>query len=145
MEALEAAIALKHNCKPSHKETVLVREVTKADETIWEGNVEVFELAGHSESKRCYAWKNPDGKGGYKIFTVLESHVVNSANRAVQAAIFTNALPIDRETIKVKDLDVVKRYLEDCKNILQQIGRRAERLDLTDWNWEGPGKGAGQN
>jgi hypothetical protein len=90
-----------------------------------------------------YAWKNPDGKGGYKIFTVLESHVVNSANRTVQAAIFTNVLPIDREP--AKDLDLIKRYLEECKSMLQKIGRRAERLDLTDWNLEGPGEGTGQN
>jgi hypothetical protein len=92
LDTLQTAIELKHHCRPTHRETVFVRERTAADETMWEGQVEVFDLTGHKEAKICYAWLHTDGDGT-KIFTVLGNQIVYSAQRAVQAAIFMDAQP----------------------------------------------------
>jgi hypothetical protein len=55
--ALQVAIQLQHLCKPTHRETVFVREKLE-NETVWEGEVEVFDLEDHQEAKTCYAWQN---------------------------------------------------------------------------------------
>jgi hypothetical protein len=86
LDVLRAAIQFKHQCQPTHRRSVFVRE--KLDnKTVWEGSVEVFDLAGHPEAKVCYAWQDFMSKG-VKIFTVLENHLINTPLRAIQAAIF---------------------------------------------------------
>lgn len=127
--ALEAAIFIKHNCKATHRETVFVLESTTDDETVWEGNVEVFVLAGHAQAKICYAWQHADERGHLKIFTVLESPFIDSAKKAVQAAIFIDAQPLTRRT--TPNLEFLVHQLEECKSILRRIGTRAENLAAT--------------
>lgn len=92
LDVLAGAILKKHKCTPTHKETVFVREKTREDEMVWEGQVEVFDLTGHTEAQTCYAWRHTDS-AGTKIFTVLGSQIVNSAQRAIQAAIFVDVQP----------------------------------------------------
>jgi hypothetical protein len=92
LDALEAAILTKHKCAPTHRETVSVQEKTVRGEMVWEGEVEVFDLTGHKDAQTCYAWRHTDGVGT-KIFTVLGSHIVSSAKRAIQAAIFVDVQP----------------------------------------------------
>jgi hypothetical protein len=59
-----------------------VKEVFRG-ETVWEGIVEVFDLAGHPKASRVYAWKNePDHH-----VTVLHLGPIKSAADAVRAAI----------------------------------------------------------
>lgn len=91
--ALESAIKERHKCRPIHKETVFVHEKTEDDKTMWQGNVEVFELNKHDEAKTCYAWQHREKNGDMKIIAVLGSGLINSANRAVQAAIFMDEQP----------------------------------------------------
>ena len=38
-----------------------VHEVFRG-ETVWQGDVEVFDLTGHPKAKRAYAWSHLDGK-----------------------------------------------------------------------------------
>lgn len=117
--ALEAAIVIKHNCRPDHRETVFVREKTADNQTIWEGQVETFNLTGHRDSKSCYAWQCADPKGRVKIFTVLENQFIDSPRKAVQSALFMDALP---PVTKLKrDLEFIRDQLEECKNILYGI------------------------
>jgi hypothetical protein len=92
LDALEVAILTKHKCTPTHRETVFVQEKTTDGEMVWEGQVEVFDVTGHKEAQKCYAWWHTDGHGT-KIFTVLGNQVVSSAQRAIQAAIFVDVQP----------------------------------------------------
>ncbi len=44
-----------HTCEAKHIEIVLVHERFQG-KTVWEGEVEVFALAGHKKAERGYAW-----------------------------------------------------------------------------------------
>jgi len=91
IEALMAAIILKHRCRAVHRETVVIHEKTEADETVWEGLVSVFDLSGHRKAKVCYAWPHFKPNGKVKLITVLGSRTIDSPRKAVQAAIFFDA------------------------------------------------------
>lgn len=100
LNTLKGAILIRHGCNANHKRTVYVNEQTVAKETVWEGNVEEFDLIGHKKAKICYAWLSVSEDGKTKIFTVLKNRVVNSATKAVQAAIFVDAQPPVHEPLK---------------------------------------------
>jgi hypothetical protein len=127
LEALEAAILIKHKCKPTHRETVFVREETREKETVWVGYVDAFALTGHQQAKTCYAWQHTDGKGGVKIFAVLENQFVDSAKRAVQAAIFMGAQPMSRKSYA--ELELSRQELEEYQNALRKTWTKIEVLD----------------
>lgn len=88
LEALETAIFINHKCKPTHRETAFVHVETKDAETVWKGHVEVFDIAGHKKASTCYAWQNLESGG--KVFAILGNHFIDSAIKAVQAAIFVD-------------------------------------------------------
>jgi hypothetical protein len=82
---LQKAIKATHGCDSKHVEQVPVRE-TYQGKTVWEGNVEVFDLIGHAKTKRCYAWAY-DVEDGSRTLAVLELPPVISPITAVRAAI----------------------------------------------------------
>ena len=82
---LKDAIRATHGCESLHVESVPVKEVLE-DQTAWEGTVEVFDLVGHLQAKRAYAWTYPDGDQN-KTFTVLGIPPVDSPQSAVKVAI----------------------------------------------------------
>jgi hypothetical protein len=82
---LQKAIRATHGCESSFVEQVPVRE-TFHRKTVWEGNVEVFDLLGHPKAKRCYAWAY-DVETGSRTLAVLELPPVISPITAVRAAI----------------------------------------------------------
>lgn len=51
-------------------------------ETVWEGEVLIFELQGHPSARRCYAWE-VEGE----VTAVLAVPPVHSAQDAVRAAL----------------------------------------------------------
>lgn len=61
-------------------------------QTVWQGQVEVFDLTGHPKAKRCYAWSHREGKNdeGERFVAVLEIPPVGSARTAVQASIMAD-------------------------------------------------------
>ena len=65
-----------------------VHEVFRG-ETVWQGDVEVFDLTGHPKAKRCYAWSHLDGAKDERtrFVAVLEIPPVDSAQKAVQVQI----------------------------------------------------------
>ena len=87
LATLKAAIALKHQCQSFHRERVFVQTPVNGGVEPWQGDVEVFDLMGHPKAEMCYAWTIPE-PAGIKILTVLESAVVDSPGKAVQAAHF---------------------------------------------------------
>jgi hypothetical protein len=90
LEELDGVIVKLHGCEASPVETVAVEE-THQGKTVWEGEVEVFDLAGHPRAARCYAWGLPDETGTLQIVTVLEIPPVDSALMAVRVALASGA------------------------------------------------------
>ena len=88
IESIQTVIQKLHGCASTWVEAVPVHEVFRG-QTVWKGDVEVFNIAAHPKAKRCYAWaerKNQNDPGA-KFFTVLEIPPVISAKTAVQAGI----------------------------------------------------------
>jgi hypothetical protein len=77
-----------HQCLATWSETVEVHE-TFGGQPVWDGAVEVFDLKGHPQAARCYAWgEPPEAEGGKpKVYAVLEVPPVRSAADAVRASI----------------------------------------------------------
>jgi hypothetical protein len=72
--------------------TVPVHEVFRG-ETVWQGDVDVFDLTGHPKVKRAYAWSHLDGKNDERtrFVAVLEIPPVESAETAVRVQIVKDA------------------------------------------------------
>jgi hypothetical protein len=70
------------------RETVPVHEVFQG-QTVWQGDVEVFDLNGHPKAERAYAWSHLDGEKDERtrFVTVLELPPVNSPETAVRVQI----------------------------------------------------------
>jgi hypothetical protein len=85
---LQVAIQRLHNCGANYRETVPVEEVFQG-RTIWQGEVEVFDLYGHPKAKVGYGWSHREGKDdkGERFVTVLQIPPVTSPETAVKVAI----------------------------------------------------------
>jgi IS1 family transposase len=91
LDELKATIERSEKCSAKHIATVPVTEIYR-EKTIWEGEVEVFELTGHAKAQKAYAWGYPKDTGrGWVITTVLEIPPVVSPQTAVKAAIVADA------------------------------------------------------
>ena len=88
IEELRVAIRYLYGGEATHVESVPVKE-TFQGKTVWEGIVEVFELHGHPEANRVYAWAHAtdDKKHPSRHVTVLRIPPVISPETAVKAAI----------------------------------------------------------
>ena len=87
MKEVRLAVERLHECKARHLKSVPVKEILKG-KTVWDGVVEVFELSGHAQAKRCYAWGHWEDEAGKqtRIGTVLGVPPVDSPIAAVRAA-----------------------------------------------------------
>jgi hypothetical protein len=85
---IQAAFLKLHGCDAVYVETVPVHEEFQG-KTIWQGDVEVFDIRGHPKAKRGYGWGHVTGEHdqGRRYFTVLELPPVDSPQSAVKAAI----------------------------------------------------------
>jgi len=85
---IQAAILNVHGCNAKYVETVPVVEEFQG-QTIWEGEVEVFETTDHPKAKRIYAWGHATGENDQarRYLCVLELPPVTSPQTAVKAAI----------------------------------------------------------
>ncbi|KQC06799.1 MAG: hypothetical protein APR62_07495 [Smithella sp. SDB] len=87
---LKKAIERLHNCRALYIEDVIVVEKFGL-ETVWEGTVSVFELTGHSQTDKCYAWSSPiDGSTKLRYYAVLHIPPVDSPEKAVRASIISD-------------------------------------------------------
>jgi hypothetical protein len=91
-----------HGVASRHVESVPVTETLKG-QTVWEGVVEVFELTGHPQASRVYAWSHDTGDPDKPKRHVILLHIapVLSATMAVRAAI--------REEFRTDQLEKSKR------------------------------------
>ena len=85
---LQIVIQELHKCGAVHRETIPVRE-TFNGKTVWEGDVEVFDLENHPKAKRVYAWSHVAGENDEqkRYVTVLHLPPVDSPQSAVRLAI----------------------------------------------------------
>jgi len=83
---LRTAVESQHGGTAIYVQSVPVHE-EHGGETVWDGMVAVFDLAGHPAATRAYAWsyERPDGKR--RFFAVLHVPPVASPRDAVRAAI----------------------------------------------------------
>lgn len=72
-----------HKCGAVHCDTMHVRELFNG-KTLWEGDVEVFDLKDHPKAKRCYAWTYGDPE---EFITILELPPVTDATSAVKVGV----------------------------------------------------------
>ena len=79
--AFQEAIRATHGAASKLAERVRVSETFKG-ETVWAGEVLVFELLDHPTAPKCYAWE-VDGK----VTAVLHEPPVDTPQAAVRAAI----------------------------------------------------------
>ncbi len=86
---LKDAIRATHGCESLHVESVPVVEQFEG-QTAWQGTVEVFDLIGHPNAKRAYAWTYRDGKQN-KTIAVLAIPPVDSPQSAVKVAMASKA------------------------------------------------------
>ena len=81
-----------HNCGAVWINTEHVNEKFQG-KTVWDGDVEVFELVEHQRAKRAYGWAHLEGKkyDRTRFVTVLELPPVKDAKTAVQASIMADS------------------------------------------------------
>lgn len=84
LEAFYEAIRATHGAKARLIERVPVDERFEGD-PVWQGEVLVFELEGHPEATRCYAWSVDR-----RVTAVLGVGKVDSAVQAVRASILAD-------------------------------------------------------
>jgi hypothetical protein len=84
---LQAAIQQLHECGSVWRQTVPAHEVFRG-KTVWQGELEVFEITGHFKAKRGYAWSHREGENdqGERFVAVLELPPAGDARSAVQVA-----------------------------------------------------------
>jgi|ERR1044072_2385405 hypothetical protein len=86
---LQAVFLKLHGCDATYVETVPVIEVFQG-KTVWEGDVEVFDIRGHPKATHGYGWGyTTTDEGGRRYFTVLELPLIDSPQAAVKAAIMS--------------------------------------------------------
>ncbi len=88
IKPLLEAIRCLHGCESTWVRSEAVHETFKG-ETVWQGEVKVFQLQGHPEAELAYAWSAMvDEKTGKRRFiAVLGIPPISSAVDAVRASI----------------------------------------------------------
>src|SRR5262245_10420851 len=88
LQRLTESIFSLYRCEAKHVATTPVREEFKG-KTVFDGEVEVFELKAHPTAKRLFAWgyENPGDPAKLEVTTVLAVPPITSEIAAVRAAI----------------------------------------------------------
>ena len=86
---LQNAIRQLNRCESKHVATVFVSErfLSFHKKRLWQGEVAIFEIYGHAQAQRVYAWSYTVGDKDTRYVVVLEIPPINSPETAVQAAI----------------------------------------------------------
>ncbi len=87
--ALQDAIRHLHGCESTWVESVPVHE-THEGATVWDGEVQVFDLVGHPTATRAYAWSYATTGTKRRFVAVLHVPGVDSPEAAVRASIVSD-------------------------------------------------------
>ncbi len=84
---LQQAVESQHGGRATLVAAESVKEVFNG-KTVWEGVVHVFDLEGHPQATRAYAWSSPvEGSDKRRFYAVLHLGGIRSPLDAVRAAI----------------------------------------------------------
>jgi hypothetical protein len=83
---LKKAVESQHGGTATLAQTVPVREIHD-HQTIWDGVISVFDLAGHPDAKQAYAWSYELPGGRRQFFAMLHAGPITSPRDAVRASI----------------------------------------------------------
>ena len=83
IDRLKLTIEHLHNCAAVHRETVPAHELFQR-KTVWQGDVETFDLTGHPKAKRYYGWFYGEPE---EFITILELPPVDSPQSAVKVGV----------------------------------------------------------
>ena len=88
IEELKEVIRKLHGSEATHVETVPITE-SHEGQPVWQGEVEVFDLADHPKASRVYAWSHEtdDPENPRRTVTVLHLPPAITPLRAVQVSI----------------------------------------------------------
>lgn len=87
MERLKVTVETLHHVRAKLVQTVPVHETFKG-QVVWDGVVYVFDVEGHSDATRAYAWSSPvEGSEKRRIAAVLGLGAIKTPLDAVRAAI----------------------------------------------------------
>ena len=87
IEELKDTIRRLHGVDSTHVGTVPVVESFQG-QTVWNGEVEVFDVYGHPKAKQAYAWAHEtEDPNRPRYVTVLSVPPINSPEAAVKAVI----------------------------------------------------------
>ena len=86
LDNLSKAITAMHECRCSHFSSEEIEE-RHDGETVWKGQVEIFQLEGHPDANVAYGWGWTDDKDEIQYIGVLNVPPIESASDAVKAAI----------------------------------------------------------
>jgi hypothetical protein len=91
-DQLKQAVESQHGGTATYVQTVPVHE-RHGDQTVWNGVVAIFDLAGHPKATRAYAWSAPvdDNSTKRRFFAVLHTPQIVGPVEAVRAAIVAEA------------------------------------------------------
>ena len=90
LDELQRHVEQLHDCQATHRGIVAVREDFEG-QVAWEGTVHLYSLSGHPSALLCYAWSSPvEGSENRRFYAVLRNDAIDSAARAVQAAILSD-------------------------------------------------------
>ncbi len=97
IQELRDVIHRLHGATATHIQSVPVKETFRG-QTVWDGVVEVFDLIGHPQANRIYAWAHDtdDPKHPRRHVTVLHVPPVISPETAVKAAVVQELRERDR-------------------------------------------------
>ena len=88
IKELRSAILNLHGATSRHVETVPVTEEFQG-KTVWQGEVEVFDIRGHPKASQCYGWGYSTDEDQRRYVAVLKIPPVISPQTAVKAAIMS--------------------------------------------------------
>lgn len=88
LPALLDAIRHLEGCDATWVESVPVHE-THEDKTVWDGEVQVFDLVKHPKTKRAYAWSHATEGARRRFHVVLHLPPVDGPAMAVRTAVLS--------------------------------------------------------
>lgn len=87
IDQLKHAVESQHGGTATFAQSVPISEIFEG-KPVWEGIVHVFDLSGHPNATRAYAWSSPiEGSNKRRFFAVLHMGAIKSPQDAVRAAI----------------------------------------------------------
>ena len=84
LQAYPEAVERGFGNEVDYGQLVKTYSVTHLGKTLWQGDVEVFDLTGHPTAKRCYGWTYGEPE---EFITILELPPVTDAQSAVKVGV----------------------------------------------------------